>query len=297
MKILIIGSEGFVGKHCVNYFSSRGLELIGVDIFDYPTHNYNYVKKTPEFDFYRNLLSKRFDVIINCGGNSDINLSLVNPIADFELNSYETIKILDAIKNYSALSKYIHLSSAAVYGNPESLPIKEDSILTPISPYGFHKLIAENICSEYSKIFNCKIVILRPFSIYGPGLKKQMFWDWHKKIVDNPQMIELHGNGGESRDYIYIDDLVEAISMIIEKSNFEGDVYNIASGSETFIKDVARIFFYFDGSVIDYKFNNIVRNGDPLNWRADISKLKSIGYQSTFSLEMGITELKHWLFK
>lgn len=295
MKFLIIGSEGFIGKYCVNHFMSLNHEVHGIDVCDISGPNYHYLKKTSETDFYVSLLTIEFDVVINCAGNSNVPISFNNPVFDFELNSYETIKILNAIKNCSKPTKYLHLSSAAVYGNPQAIPIMENSRLSPVSPYGYHKMIAEHICMEFVTNFNCNVSIVRPFSVYGPGLKKQMFWDWYLKIISKSNHLELMGTGNESRDYIFIIDLVRAIELIIDKGSFAGEVYNIASGSETFIKDMAELFFSFPEHKYEYRFNNFLREGDPINWKADISKLRALGFDLHYSLDAGISELQNWL--
>lgn len=294
MKILILGSEGFIGKHCVNYFVNKGEQVFGVDLMNEPSTNYIFIQRTKDSNFYSSVFREKFDVVINCAGSGNVSFSMQNPLFDFEMNCFETIKILDELKKYSN-TKYIHLSSAAVYGNPTIKPITESTALSPVSPYGYHKMIAEQICKEFFTMFNCKIAILRPFSVYGPGLKKQMFWDWNQKTISNNQEIELFGTGNESRDYIYINDLVRSLAVIIDHSSFDLDVYNVASGSETLIKDAAKIFFSSREEKINYKFNDIVRSGDPLNWKADISKLKSLGFELVFSLEQGISDLKTWL--
>jgi len=294
MKVLIVGSEGFIGKYCVHHFLSLNHETHGTDIFDLSQPIYHYTKKTTDIDFYANLLAVEFDVVINCAGNGSVPISIENPVLDFELNCYETIKILDAIKTRSSQTKYIHLSSAAVYGNPTVIPLKENSPLNPISPYGYHKMIAEHICLEYVHSFNCNISIIRPFSVYGPGLRKQLFWDWYLKIINTPNGIELIGTGNESRDFVFIDDLILAIDVIIQKASFLGEVYNIASGTEMFVKECAELFFKFPNRQYEYRFNGYRREGDPVNWKADISKLEALGFEPQYSLGAGIEKLQRW---
>ena len=150
---------------------------------------------------------------------------------------------MDCIRKNSPASKFINLSSAAVYGNPKVIPIMEDTPLNPISPYGFHKEFAERICNEFSQLFGIKCLSLRIFSVYGPGLKKQILWDINKKIQESKESrIELFGSGEESRDFIYVDDLVNAIQLIANKGDFKGEVYNVANGQEITIKEVATLF-------------------------------------------------------
>lgn len=294
MKLLIIGSEGFIGSHCVQFFKNSGHDVWGIDFAERPANNYNYIRCYKNKTAFADVFSVDYSAIINCAGNGNVPVSINDPVLDFTANSYDTIRILDAIRKVCPKVKYIHLSSAAVYGNPENLPINEIDETIPISPYGYHKLIAEHICKEYSSIYNIKVAIVRPFSVYGPGLRKQMFWDWNKKLRSNSEF-ELFGTGSESRDYIYIKDLVKAISLILEKGSFEGDIYNIGSGNETFIKEVAELFFDLPHITVSYKFNKVVRSGDPLNWKADTTKLGLLGFKCDYTLQEGIGELHAWL--
>jgi dTDP-glucose 4,6-dehydratase/UDP-glucose 4-epimerase len=135
---------------------------------------------------------------------------------------------------------------------------------------------------------------LRIFSAYGNGLKKQLFWDLYQKIL-NSDSIELYGTGKESRDFIHVDDIVKAIHLVLEKATFSGEAINIANGEEFTIEYVSELFRRNFKAQKSIRFNNHVKQGDPLNWRADISKLQSIGYQQTVSLEEGIQRYIHWI--
>jgi UDP-glucose 4-epimerase len=296
MIILILGSEGFIGTHCVRYFLNKGNDVFGADLIEQPSQNYTYHKISQlPFQIEEVLKTNKIDVIINAAGSGNVNYSMTHPLIDFEANCLDVIKILDAIKNYQPLCKYIHISSAAVYGNPITLPVTEAASTMPLSPYGWHKLISENLCKEYYSIYNVQTTIVRPFSVYGPGLKKQLFWDLHQKVKNAKNEVELWGTGNESRDFIYIEDLVLAMDTIINKGIFNGSIYNIANGKETTIKEVVNIFVEKYAKNISVTFNGNVREGDPLNWQADITKLKELGFKPTINLEDGIVYLTNWI--
>lgn len=296
MKILIIGSEGFIGQNCVAYFTKIGMEVWGVDLFNQSSRNYNYNKISRLSDDFEEIIKvNQFDILINAAGSGNVNYSMTHPIIDFEANCMDVIIVLENIRKYQNNCKYIHISSAAVYGNPTNLPITEDAITCPLSPYGWHKVISENLCKEYSVVHQVKTIIVRPFSVYGPGLKKQLFWDLFQKIQGNKSVIELWGTGNESRDFIYIDDLVKALYVLIQKANFSAEVYNLASGIETSIAEVIKIFINSYDGRIKYWFNGNVREGDPINWRADISKIGEMGFIPDNSLHCGIGKLTEWL--
>jgi dTDP-glucose 4,6-dehydratase/UDP-glucose 4-epimerase len=137
---------------------------------------------------------------------------------------------------------------------------------------------------------------LRIFSAYGEGLKKQLFWDLYKKTKDQ-QNITLYGTGKESRDFIYILDLINAIELIANRAGFHGEVINIANGEEVFIEDCVTKFYNNFDTPVDYQFSGHGRAGDPNNWIADISTLKSLGYERKYSLEEGLQNYYKWIIE
>ena len=294
-KYLILGSEGFIGKNTVTYFLHKnGIEVYGIDIQTNNSQDYNYFKIDPINVEYSTIMNKNFDVVINCAGSGSVPMAMENPLQDFTYNCFDTARILNCIRLSKFSTKYIHISSAAVYGNCLNLPINESSELKPVSSYGWHKIIAENICKEYFDIYNLPISILRPFSVYGPGLKKQLFWDWRNKIKSGVNPILLMGTGNESRDFIYIKDLLFAIECIINNSTFIAEAYNVGSGIESTISLIANIFFK-EFENVKYEFNGQVRPGDPIKWKADIGKLALLGFKSKYDLKSGMKELVHWM--
>ena len=296
MKLLILGSEGFIGRHCVDFYLAAGATVAGADLYEQPGSSYTYYKisrLSPELD---EVLAKGpFDAVINAAGSGNVPYSMTHPLIDFEANCLDAIRVLETIRRYSPSSRYIHLSSAAVYGNPESLPVAEEQALQPLSPYGYHKLIAEQLCKEYTALFNLSTAIVRPFSVYGPGLQKQMFWDIYKKTQVDAGTISLFGTGKESRDYIYVKDLVMALDCILQKGEMKGEIYNLASGQETTIAEAVKIYFKALNMPPRYQFNGVVRAGDPLNWCADITRLTKLGFAAATSLEQGLANTAAWI--
>jgi len=295
MTILIIGSEGFIGQHTKNYFRHRGFTTWCADIHAKPDGDDYYIRidgQNPDFSDVIERTSA--DLCINCSGAANVPQSMVEPLRDYQLNAVNVYAMLDAIRLKKPDCKFLNLSSAAVYGNPEKLPVSENADLKPLSPYGYHKLEAENICKTFSQIFNIRTSSLRLFSVYGNGLKKQIFWDLFWKAQKEEQLT-LFGTGEESRDYIHISDLVRVLDIISHKADFNGEVYNVANGFEVKIKDSTRIFFNLFNRKIDYSFSGKVRKGDPLNWQADISSIESLGYQPAMSMENGLKDYYEWI--
>jgi len=297
MKILILGSEGFIGNHLVEFYKKVNWEVHGADLFEVSTHPYRYHKisrLSPEYDEI--LQSTIFDLCINAAGSGNVPYSVTHPVSDFEANALDTVRILDGLRKFQPQCCYLHISSAAVYGNPIQIPVHEESRLNPISPYGWHKLISESICKEYHSVFKVRVAIVRPFSVYGPGLRKQLFWDLAKKCqTSSDQIIDLWGSGNESRDFIFIDDLIAAFNVIINSSHFQADVYNVGTSVETSVFQVSKMFVGLFNSSIKIKFSNSVREGDPQNWCADISRIQKLGFDPQVSLKDGIQKVILWM--
>jgi dTDP-glucose 4,6-dehydratase/UDP-glucose 4-epimerase len=295
MKILIIGSEGFIGSHCVSHFLQNGSEVTGVDLVPTPKGlGYAYIQHTTGTGYDTLFAKEQFDACINASGNGSVPLSIKDPLFDFMANCSETISLLEAIKTQNQDCKLIHFSSAAVYGSPQYLPINEKTTLLPLSPYGWHKLMSEQLCNEYSNLYGLSITIVRPFSVYGPGLRKQLLWDIFQRSTESDD-IELWGTGNESRDFIYITDLLKALVIIFIKAPMKAEVYNLASGVETTIQSVATELCFLLKQNLEIRFNGVVRRGDPLNWKADISKLKELGFEPEVSLKDGVKRYVEWV--
>ena len=293
MKILIIGSKGFIGKHAFEYFTKKQLDVYGADVsVDYVNPKYFTIDNTNS-NFNEIFENHKFDYCLNCSGAASVPDSLVHSLRDYTLNTYNVFKILDCIKKNNPYCKFINLSSAAVYGNPKSLPIKESDPVYPVSPYGFHKKFAEEILQEYHHLFHLNCCSLRIFSAYGIGLQKQLLWDITQKIKSKKD-IELYGNGRETRDFINIEDIIQAIELIIQKGNYDAEIYNVANGIQISIKEIAEIILQeldFQGNL---SFSGHEREGDPLYWVADIEKLKSLGYSQKISIQEGIKKYVEW---
>ncbi len=293
MKVLIIGSKGFIGSHLLQSFDFA-TEVWGCDVVtDHESTRYIQISAV-NADFHEVFSSQPFDVCINCSGAASVPASLKEPLKDYELNTANVFRMLDAIRKYTPACKFINLSSAAVYGNPAKLPVAESFPVQPVSPYGIHKRQAEEICSSFYNFWQVGTCSLRIFSAYGNGLTKQLFWDLYQKSLTG-NVIDLFGTGAETRDFIHVDDIARAIMQVIQKASFKGEYINIANGSQWMIKDVAAILFDALGWQGSIRFKGINRTGDPLNWQADISLLQAMGYQQRISMEQGLLNYAQWL--
>lgn len=293
MKILIIGSKGFIGSHCVDFFSHQH-EVWECDvILEYNNPKYISIDAV-DSDFFEIFRTHHFDVCINCSGAANVSFSLEKPYNDFRLNTLNVFKILEAIRLHNKNCKFITMSSAAVYGNPFILPISETADRMPVSPYGYHKQISEIICEEYYRFWGIKTCCLRVFSAFGPRLKKQLFWDMYNKFM-SLETITLWGTGKESRDFIYIDDIIQIIDLAIKHSTFNGEVVNVANGRQETISNIVKIFLLLLNNDKPVTFNGIERKGDPINWEADISTILKWGYKSKVDINEGIKRYILWI--
>jgi UDP-glucose 4-epimerase len=294
-KLLVLGSEGFIGKHLVICALKQGFSVTGLDLMDKQPSGYKYEKLSllsADLDVFLN--NNHFDLIVNCAGSGSVGFSFLQPLTDFDFNVRSVIIVLDAIRRHMPKARYIHLSSAAIYGNPIILPVAEASATQPISPYGFHKLMSENVCREYSILFGMSIAVVRPFSVYGPGLEKQLIWDVYQKALLNNE-VELWGTGHETRDFLFVEDVAKAIMMVAESDQTTFNLFNIGSGTAVTIKTVVEELFCALSWERTLIFNQQLREGDPRFWQADVNNLAAIGFKPSISLQQGLEFTASWL--
>lgn len=296
--VLITGVAGFIGRYVARHFSRQGWQVIGTDNSqpeNAPLADLSKYQRlqlpNPEFD---NLLQTyKPGALIHCAGRASVALSVSEPAPDFYSNTVLTFNILDTLRLNAPTCKFIFLSSAAVYGNPSKLPIAETHPTLPISPYGFHKLQSEQLCLEFAKIYSQPTASVRIFSAYGAGLRRQVMWDICQKAISQKSLI-LQGTGAESRDFVHAVDIARAIEIICDLAPMQGEVYNLGSGQEVTISELSSMLVNVMGLNNIPQFNAITAVGNPLNWQADISKLKSIGFTPTVKLEQGISTFANW---
>lgn len=292
MRVLILGTGGFIGGHLRSILAPR-CDVFTADIIGDATDRHHIISSAGG-DFGPLIDRVKPDICVNCCGAANVGASFTYPNEDFRLNAALVHDVLEAIRQFSPTTRFLNLSSAAIYGNPARIPVAETSIAAPISPYGWHKQISESICLEYARCFNIGTLSLRPFSVYGPGLKKQLFWDIFQKSK-SAQTIICPGTGDETRDFIHVRDMVQAIWLCIENATFDGSAINVANGQGTSIRRAIETLLSAIGWDGVLQFNNLVRDGDPLYWTADITRLKALGYRPAYQFESGISELSTWL--
>jgi UDP-glucose 4-epimerase len=296
--LLITGIAGFIGRYVARHFAEQGWSVIGTD--NSPPENAPLANLTA----YRRLqlpdpglgnLLKEYSpqVCIHCAGRASVGLSVTDPAADFYSNTLLTLEMLNALRLNAPNCRFIFLSSAAVYGNPQSLPISEEQATAPLSPYGFHKLQGEQLCLEFAKVYSLPTASARIFSAYGPGIRRQVMWDiCQKAIIQNS--VTLQGTGQESRDFIHALDIAKGLLLIATAALMQGEAYNLGTGEQVTIAELTSHIL----TALDYQgdphFDGIIPVGNPLNWQADISKLQSLGFTPSIPLKKGISTFATW---
>jgi len=297
-SVLIIGVTGFIGRHLALQFAQHGWRVVGLgtrppenspqeDLARY------YQLPLPSEKLRPIIRTEKPAIVINCAGRASVGLSVTDPVADFQSSIELVFYLLNYLRLEAPLCRFFMLSSGAVYGNAESLPIKETHQPSPISPYGFHKLICEQLCQEFFRVYKVPTAIARIFSSYGVGLRRQVLWDICKKAYTHP-VLRMHGTGKESRDFLHVMDLARAIRLLAEKGSFEADIYNLASGRQTTIKELVDLTLSFISRKIEVEFDGLNPVGNPLKWEADISRISKIGFSPEIPLESGIKSYVNW---
>lgn len=297
-SVLITGVSGFIGKNIANYFIDQGWKVFGIDVLNFDSSLSSrlsgyYRLKLPAKKFNKIIKELLPSVVIHCAGPASVAKSISSPEPDFYSSTVVMFEVLNSLKTYSPESKFIFLSSAAVYGNPSSIPVSEDQSTKPISPYGYHKLQCELLCEEYERLYSLPVCIVRIFSAYGQGLRRQVVWDICNKAMNDNDII-LHGNGNESRDFVHIIDIVKALFLLAGSDKISRCTVNLASGREVKISELASLILSEFKLNKNIKYNGIVPSGDPINWKADISKIKNFGYLPSYSIEQGVKEYVEW---
>ena len=304
--VLVTGGAGFIG-----YNLARRLSEIGAMVVVYDNLSGMGSAERAEnlkalnircviadiFDRNELLLAaKGVDIIFHLAALSSVPESYANPQKDCQINVLGTVNVLNTARVVDA--PVIFTSSSTVYGIPQKTPTPEDHPLHPISFYGLSKLVAEKYCQAYHETYGLPTVLLRLFNVYGPEAVTGVSYDFLKKIKANNRRLEVIGSGEQSKDFIYVDDTVDALIRVAQIDRAIGEVYNVGSGSTINVVKLTEEILNLLGLLGVTKIICGVQDdwpGDVTCTHADITKIKQqLGWEPKTTLEEGFLKTIKW---
>jgi UDP-glucose 4-epimerase len=305
-KILVTGGAGFVGSNVVGHLLRDGASVIVLDDF-YTGSEANLPMGHPHLEVVRGSVTD-FDLIRETVRHSTIVLHLAarniivstkNPREDYEVNIGGTLNVLLAVKE-AGIRRVVYSSSASVYGNPRYLPINEDDATNMLSPYAVSKFAGENYCKAFYESYGLSTAVVRYSNVYGPGQRPDNpYCGVVAKFFEAAMAGEaprVHGDGDQTRDFTYIDDAVEATLMAAFSAKAEGQVYNVGTGRETTVNQLARLIIEITGAAVDVVRVDR-RDIDNIRRRVvNIEKIRrELRWSPSVTIEQGLRRTHEWL--
>ncbi len=311
--VLVTGGAGFIGSHLVRKLLSFRWKVIVVDDFNdfydprLKLNNISTFSKNKDFilekgditdvNFVKKVFSKyNPPYIVHLAARAGVRPSLVNPKLYTEVNVLGTLNILEELKKYS-VKNFIFGSSSSIYGENKKVPFAEDNITeNQISPYAITKSAGEHICRMYSDLYKIPTTCLRFFTVYGPGQRPDLaICKFMTRILKN-QPIEMYGDGTTSRDYTYIDDIVNGIYSSLNNP-FKFEVINLGNSHPVSLKDlIVLIETTLNKKAIILK--KPMQQGDVERTFADITKAKKLlNWRPVTNIEKGLKTMANWIKK
>lgn len=311
-RILVTGGAGFIGSALVTNLLDYENEIYILD--DLSSGYKSNILKNNAVHFYNgdvrdtaivSRLVKKSDLIFHLaefipntekyGSGHVIKFSVDNPLLEFDVSCKGTLVVLENARKYS--KKLVFASTAAVYGETGLLNIPEDYPTLPISPYGASKLCAETYVQLYHRMYKLPVTILRFFNVYGPKQRKYVMYDILRKLTLNSDELSIIGTGNEERNFIYVDDVVDALMLVAEKDQAIGKIFNVGSAVATTLRDLVTIML----NVLDLNpkltFTDESWKGNVKRLCADVKKLRTLGFNPKYELKTGLMQLIDWFNK
>ena len=302
MKALVTGCAGFIGSHLVDKLLEQGYEVIGIDcITDYypreiKEENIAIALEHKDFEFIEEDILEidqfpSVDYVFHLAAQAGVRASWGSSFEIYTRNNIEaTQKLLEFYKDRK-LKKFVFASSSSVYGDAE-LPMREDSLLKPVSPYGVTKLAGENLCYLYYKNYGVPVISLRYFTVYGPRQRPDMAIHKFVKAILEGEKITVFGNGTQTRDFTYVDDAVEA-NILATINDIVGEVFNVGGGSRIGVNEL--IEEIEDITELKAKVKYVEKQkGDVKDTLADTSKMRALGWKPKVEIEEGLKRFMKW---
>jgi UDP-glucose 4-epimerase len=295
--VLITGACGFIGRHVAKHYAEAGSIVTGMGHGTWTRAEWSQWGLSSWRNAsvnVENLLNSKAepDVIVHCAGSGSVAFSISAPYQDFQRTVGSLLEVLEFARLHAPKAKIVYPSSASVYGNAKNLPIDETALLQPVSPYGVHKLIAEDLCRSYAKNFNLSVALVRFFSIYGAGLRKQLLWDACQKSLRGD--ISFFGTGDETRDWLHVKDAAILIAIAVNHASTDCPVVNGGNGVAVTVKETLEELFICLGRRDKPLFSGSSRSGDPVHYMASIKAAASWGWRPEVAWHDGIKEYASW---
>jgi UDP-glucose 4-epimerase len=308
-KILITGGAGFIGSHLALNLSQKGHEVIVIDNMD---PYYSAALKSKNLELVLNedncnfincdilnhndleaIVKDGIDYIFHEAAQPGVRASIEDPLKPYRVNIIGTLNILKTATD-NEVKKVINASSSSVYGTVEYLPFNEEHPTRPLSPYGVSKLAAEHYCRVFYEIYGLSTVSIRYFTVYGPRMRPDLAIPIFTRKFLNNEPPEVFGDGEQTRDFTYVDDIITANVKLLETSDLDGEVINIGSGNRITLNELIVIMQTQLQTELEPRYLDRAQ-GDALHTLADITKAREqIGYEPTTAIEKGIELFVEW---
>ena len=302
---LVTGGCGFVGSHIVKKLvkSNEKVKVIdnlsrgSLDRIRDVLDKIEFIKDDIRSKNTVSKAMKEVDVVIHTAAQVSVTKSIEDPLYDGSVNILGTITLLEEARRRE-IERFVHFSSAAIYGNPKYVPVDEKHPKNPLSPYGVSKLSSDYYARMYYQLYKVPTVVIRPFNIYGPGQNPGdpyagVITVFMERVINNKSPV-IYG-GTQTRDFINVKDVVNAVMLSIKQEKAVGQAFNIASGVEITIDKLAEIVMNISNSKREAVRMGF-REGEILRSLASIEKAKEIlGFRPKVSLTDGLKEVYEWM--
>ncbi|MCA6117809.1 SDR family oxidoreductase [Bradyrhizobium sp. WSM 1738] len=303
MNAWVTGANGFIGRHLVRVLADRGYRVHGIGhgaISDAERHRLGLVHwLNGEIDAANlNALAAHSGLpstIFHLAGGSSVGLSIAQPFEDFSRTVESTARLLEWLRGTARDCRVIAASSAAVYGAGHEGAIAVDAVTLPMSPYGQHKLMMEQLCRSYAVTFGLRSTVVRLFSVYGQNLRKQLPWDICCRLQAGERNLMLGGTGAEVRDWTDVRDVARLLTAIDGKPQSEAfQVINAGSGLGTTVARVAARIAECWGGTVSVQYSGVVRAGDPTSLLSDDAMRHTLPFDWKIPVEQGLADYVSW---
>ena len=291
-KVVVTGAAGFIGSALVSHLARQNIAVTAVgrtvpaSALHEPTATVRWVEADVRETGVLNELLDEFTTLFHFAGHTSVAGSVKDPLLDFECNVQAFLEVLESVRHSGA--RLLFPSSPAVFASGQPLPLKETAHKKPTSPYGAAKLACEGYAQCYHACYGVDVRIARIFNVYGPSMTRFAIHDFWTKVRRDPMKMEILGDGDQIRDYLFIDDAVEALVAIAEHGG-PGQDYNVASGVPVNTAGLARQIATLMGSP-DIEITTLGRSfpGDIPRWYADVSRLRKLLPREPLGLIAGL---------